>query len=52
MSKKQKARGYSYTSQKYVEGLIYHWLANGINLLTENGLVFIEHGEYELIEEV
>lgn len=52
MSKNKIAKGYSYTSQKYIEGLVYHWLTNGINVLTENGLVFIEHGEYELIEEV
>ena len=42
------AKGYSDSCQKYVEGEIYHHLANGINVITPNGLVFIETGRYEI----
>lgn len=42
------AKGYSDSSQMYVEGRIYHHLANGINVITPNGLVFIETGKYEI----
>ena len=46
----KKAKGYSDSCQKYVEGKIYHHLANGINILTDGGLVFVENGKYEIVE--
>ena len=45
------AKGYSDTCQKYVEGKIYHHLANGINILTDDGLVFVENGKYEIVKD-
>lgn len=48
--KNKKARGYSKTAGRYVEGIVYHWLANGVNILTKSGLAFVESGEYELID--
>ena len=47
----KEAKGYSDSSQKEVEGKIYHHLSNGINILTDSGLVFVENGKYEIIEE-
>lgn len=48
--KNKKVKGYSKDSQKYIEGTVYHHLANGVNVITDKGLIFIEHGNYELIE--
>ena len=48
--KNKKAKGFSKSAGKYVEGIIYHHLANGVNILTNSGLAFVENGEYELIE--
>lgn len=47
----KKAKGYSDSSQKQVEGKIYHHLSNGINILTDGGLVFVENGKYEIVED-
>ena len=44
------AKGYSDTCQKYVEGKIYHHYSNGIGILTDGGIVFVENGKYEIIE--
>ena len=47
----KKAKGFSKCAGKYVEGVIYYHLANGVDILTKDGLAFVEHGEYELIKE-
>ena len=44
------AKGYSDSCKKYVEGKIYYHYSNGIDVLTDGGLVFIENGKYEIIE--
>ena len=45
------AKGYSDTCKKYVEGKIYHHYSNGIGILTDGGIVFVENGKYEIIED-
>ena len=45
------AKGYSDTCQKYVEGKIYYHYSNGIGILTDGGIVFVENGKYEIIED-
>lgn len=45
------AKGYSYSFQKYVEGKIYHHYSNGIGILTKHGIVFVENGKYEIVED-
>ena len=48
----KKAKGYSDSSQKQVdEGTIYHHYSNGIGILTDGGIVFIENGKYEIVED-
>ncbi len=47
----KKAKGYSDSCQKHVEGKIYHHLTNGINILTDGGLVFVENRKYEIVED-
>lgn len=44
------AKGYSDTCQKYVEGKIYYHYSNGIGILTDGGIVFVENGKYEIID--
>lgn len=48
--KGKKAKGFSNTSGRYVQGPIYHVYANGIGILTKMGIAFVEGGEYEIIE--
>ena len=48
--KNKKAKGSSKTAGRYAEGIIYHIYANGVGILTEKGIAFVENGEYELIE--
>ena len=54
MNKKQlkdkKAKGFSKTAGRYVQGPIYHVYANGIGILTKMGIALVEDGEYEIIE--
>ena len=45
------AKGYSDTCQKYVEGKIYYHYSNGIGILTDGGIVFVENGKYDIIED-
>lgn len=47
----KKAKGYSGSSKKQVEGKIYHHYSNGIGVLTDGGIVFVENGRYEIIED-
>lgn len=47
--KNKKAKGFSKTAGRYVEGTIYHVYSNGIGILTENGIAFVEDGDYEII---
>ena len=47
----KKAKGYSDSSQKQVEGKIYHHYSNGIGILTDGGIVFVENGKYEIVED-
>ena len=44
------AKGYSDTVQKHVEGKIYYHYSNGIDILTDSGLVFVKNGKYKIIE--
>ena len=44
------AKGYSDVCQKQVKGKIYYHYSNGIDILTDGGLVFVENGKYEIIE--
>ena len=54
MDKKQlkdkKAKGFSKTAGRYVEGPIYHVYSNGIGILTKMGIAIVEDGYYEVIE--
>lgn len=45
-----KAKGFSKSAGRYVSGTVYYWLANGVGILTDNGIAFVENGNYELIE--
>ena len=45
------AKGYSDSCQKQVEGKIYYHYSNGIDIVTDNGLVFVENGKYEIVED-
>lgn len=47
----KKAKGYSDSSQKQVEGKIYHHYSNGIGILTDGGIVFVENGKYEIVKD-
>lgn len=33
-----------------VEGKIYYHYSNGIGILTDGGIVFVENGKYEIID--
>lgn len=44
------AKGYSDTCQKHVEGKIYYHYSNGIDILTDSGLVFVKNGKYKIID--
>ena len=48
--KNKNEKGYSDTCQKYVEGKIYYHYSNGIGILTDGGIVFVENGKYEIID--
>ena len=54
MTKKQlkdkKAKGFSKTAGRYVEGSIYHVYSNGIGISTKMGIAIVEDGYYEIIE--
>ena len=45
------AKGYSDRCQKYVEGRMYCHYSNGIGILTDGGIVFVENGKYDIIED-
>ena len=47
----KRAKGYSATCQKFVEGYIYHQYSNGVDILTKDGLAFVETGKYEIVSE-
>ena len=48
--KDKKAKGFSKTAGRYVEGPIYHVYSNGIGILTKMGIAFVKDGYYEVIE--
>ena len=48
--KNKKAKGFSKTAGRYVQGPIYHVYANGIGILTKKGIAIVEDGDYEIIE--
>lgn len=47
--KNKKAKGYSKNAGRYVEGIIYYVYSNGVDILTNKGLAFVENGKYEII---
>ena len=55
MDKKQlkdkKAKGFSKTAGRYVEGPIYHVYSNGIGILTKMGIAIVEDGDYKIIDD-
>ena len=48
--KGKKAKGFSKTSGRYVEGPVYHVYSNGIGIVTKMGIAFVEDGGYGIIE--
>lgn len=42
------AKGFSKIAGRYVRGIVYNVYANGIGILTDKGIAFIEHGGYEI----
>ena len=45
------ARGYSDTCQQHVGGKRYHHSSSGVGVVTDGGIVFVENGKYEIIED-